>query len=116
MKCYLYGSKNMAQEHGCNIPELKWIGLKAAQVQNTDQPSMFLTMRDRGAALSMLVSEEWRDGSDGVLPGLDEAVTELRRMLMLNRKAEIQILDERDGGLEEWLTRKLQVGLGETGA
>ncbi|KIW53750.1 hypothetical protein, variant [Exophiala xenobiotica] len=107
LKCYRYGSKKMAQEHGCNIPEMKWIGLKAEDVTRIgqgDNASMPLSMRDRAIALSMLTSEEWRDGSGALLPGLEECTTELQQMLILNRKAETQILDESGDSLEEWLT------------
>ncbi|KIX09707.1 uncharacterized protein Z518_00788 [Rhinocladiella mackenziei CBS 650.93] len=113
LKCYLYGSKNLAQEHNCNTPELKWLGLKVEDVVSfghPDEPSMLLTTRDRITAISMLASEEWRDGSGAVLPDLRETMAELQRMLMLNRKAEIQILDERKGGLQDWLVRKLGDG------
>jgi hypothetical protein len=72
---------------------------------------MQLTKRDRMTALSMLASPEWEDESNNILPGLVEAIVELRRMLMLNRKAEIQSLDERHGSLEDWLTKKLQAQL-----
>ncbi|KAJ9500047.1 endodeoxyribonuclease [Exophiala xenobiotica] len=110
LKCYRYGSKKMAQEYGCNIPEMKWIGLKAEDVTRkgqADNASMPLSMRDRAIALSMLTSGEWRDGSGTLLPGLEECTAELQLMLMLNRKAEIQILDESGNGLEEWLTVRL---------
>ncbi|KAK5276918.1 endodeoxyribonuclease, partial [Exophiala xenobiotica] len=72
-----------------------------------DNASMPLSMRDRAIALSMLTSGEWRDGSGTLLPGLEECTAELQLMLMLNRKAEIQILDESGNGLEEWLTVRL---------
>ncbi len=115
LKCYLYGSKTLAQEHGSNIPELRWIGLKAQDVitsqHSNDDVSMLLTKRDRVAAISMLASQTWNDDSEDVLPGLCEAISELRRMLMLNRKAEVQSLDETQGGLEDWLTEKLRVQL-----
>lgn len=100
----------MAQEYHCNLPEIEWIGLKAqdvADLSDFDDTSTVLSMRDRALALSMLTNREWRDRSGTVLPGLDMALEELRRMLMLNRKAEIQILDERRGGLENWLTARL---------
>jgi meiotic recombination protein SPO11 len=110
LKCYRYGSKKMAQEHGCNIPEMKWIGLKAEDMTRKGQPDnapRALSMRDRAIALSMVTSGEWRDASGTVLPGLEECTAELQRMLMLNRKAEIQILDENGSSLEEWLTVRL---------
>ena len=37
---------------------------------------------------------------------------ELQRMLMLNMKAEMQILDEVAGGLVSWLVSELEMGLG----
>jgi len=113
LKCYLYGSKNLAREQVCNIPEMKWLGMKADALAPGDgaQTSMPLSMRDRTLALSMLTNQEWRNGSGIVLPGLLEGTNELRRMLMLNRKAEIQILDDREGGLERWLTNRLAIEL-----
>ncbi|KIX94171.1 uncharacterized protein Z520_10197 [Fonsecaea multimorphosa CBS 102226] len=110
LKCYLYGSRNLAQEHGCNIPEMRWVGLKAEDVvSNNDigSPVLQLSKRDRVTAIGLLASQEWRDQAGTVLPGLQEAVTEIQRMLMLNRKAEIQSLDEGQGGLEDWLTGRL---------
>jgi len=112
LKCYRYGSKALAREHNCNVPEMRWIGLKANDVisqENLAHDSYIpLTMRDRAVAVSMLASEEWRDQSGVVLPGMGETLVELRRMLMLNRKAEIQILDDREGGLDGWLTKSLR--------
>ena len=114
LKCYLYGSKNLAQEHGCNMPEIKWIGLKAEDVvplRHTNETSIQLTVRDRAIALSMLESDEWRDDSGEILPSLRECAIELQRLLMLGRKAEIQILDEMEGGIYAWLTKRLEEGL-----
>ena len=107
----MYGSKTLAQEHSCNTPEIKWVGAKTEDIvslEDASDPSMQLTKRDRVAAMSMLASQEWRDDSGEMLPGLQEAVAELRRMLMLNRKAEIQSLDENRGGVADWLTEKLR--------
>ena len=75
--------------------------------QYTEGASMPLTHRDRMAALLMLGSREWEDDSEAILSGLVEAVAELRQMLMLNRKTEIQSLDEGQGGIVDWLTEKL---------
>jgi len=110
MKCYRYGSRATAQEYHCNLPEMEWIGVKAEDVVDLgdfDDTSMILSMRDRALALSMLTNREWRDRSGTVLPGLDRGLDELRRMLMLNRKAEIQVLDEGSRGTEHWLTAHL---------
>jgi DNA topoisomerase VI subunit A len=111
----MYGSKNSAQEQGCNIPEMQWIGPKAEDVvwsQSGHDVLMALSKRDRACAISMLSSQEWQDEAGDALPGLHEAVSELRQMLMLNRKAEIQSLGETQGGLEDWLTERLTRKLG----
>ncbi|OCT52499.1 Meiotic recombination protein rec12 [Cladophialophora carrionii] len=114
LKCYLYGSRNLAQEHDCNIPEMRWVGLKAGDTticQSANELSRQMSKRDRIAAISMLANQEWRDDIGDVLAGLQEALAELRLMLMLNRKAEIQSLDEAQGGLEDWLADKMRVQL-----
>jgi DNA topoisomerase VI subunit A len=108
----MYGSKNLAQEHGSNIPETRWIGVKAEDLLVSslleEGVSMRLSRRDRMAAISMIASPEWRDESGDVLPSLVEPLAELRRMLMLNRKAEMQCLDEMPGGLEDWVVAKME--------
>jgi len=106
----MYGSKSLAQEYSANTSEIEWIGIKSEDVirhEEANDLSIQLTKRDRIAALSMLASQEWCDDSGKILPGLQEPVDELRQMLMLNRKAEIQCLDETQGGLVDWLTEKL---------
>lgn len=111
LKCYLYGSKALAQEHECNIPEMRWIGLRAedlTSIQHAGDVSARLTKRDRMAAISMLASQELKDEGGNVLPGLHEPVGQLRQMLMLNRKAEIQSLDDTHSSLEDWLIEKLR--------
>ncbi|OAL26878.1 hypothetical protein AYO20_09911 [Fonsecaea nubica] len=110
-KCYLYGSRRLAQEHGCDIPEAQWIGLKMEDVvshQDIGNQTVQLSKRDRMTANALLANQEWHDQAGIVLPGLQEAVTEVQRMLMLNRKAEIQSLDEGQGGLEDWLMGRLR--------
>ncbi|KAL2394049.1 Meiotic recombination protein rec12 [Exophiala dermatitidis] len=117
LKCYLYGSKRLAQEHCCILPEMKWIGIRAHDIHRLDgatQESLPLSMRDRALARSMLASEEWRDELGEILPGLQEATVEIQRLLMLNRKAEIQILDQGGGEFEQWLVGKLRSRLVET--
>lgn len=96
---------------------MKWIGIRAHDIHRLDgatQESLPLSMRDRALARSMLASEEWRDELGEILPGLQEATVEIQRLLMLNRKAEIQILDQGGGGFEQWLVGKLRNRLVET--
>lgn len=114
LKCYLYGSKTLAQEQTCTLPELEWIGLKSEDlvtITDVENWSLSLSVRDRTAAVSMLNSEEWKDEEGRLLPMLNDCHVELQRMLWLNRKAEIQILDEMVGGLYGWLTRTLAARL-----
>lgn len=62
-----------------------------------------LTTSDRRKILAMLRNNPvW--SNDGPEP---EWRAELQRMLLLNIKAEIEMLYERDGGLEAWIDRKL---------
>ena len=57
---------------------------------------------DRGVAVKMLKRPTFaEDGPETVLR------RELQAMLMLNTKAEIQLLSGREGGLEKWLEDKL---------
>lgn len=114
LKCYLYGSKSLAQEQTCILPELEWIGLKAEDlvtIPEVENWSLPLSMRDRTAAVSMLSSEEWKDEEGRLLPMLNDCHVELQKMLWLNRKAEIQILDETVGGMSGWLTQTLSARL-----
>lgn len=114
LKCYLYGSKALAQEQVCILPEIEWIGLKSEDLVTFiggENLSLPLSTRDRAVAMSMLSSEEWRDEEGYLLPGLNDCHTELRRMLWLNLKAEIQILDDVADGLYGWLTGTLSVRL-----
>jgi Fe-S cluster assembly ATPase SufC len=59
----------------------------------------------------MLKNPEWRDSFSDALSGLERCSLELQRMLLLNQKAEIQVLDDIDGGLYEWVMLKIQHGL-----
>ena len=66
------------------------------------QGLMKLTARDRTRAARML---EWNlCTEDGPEQGWRQ---ELQKMLMLNIKAEMQILDELPGGLVSWLSSEL---------
>jgi DNA topoisomerase VI subunit A len=118
LKNYLYGSKALAQEQASNIPEIHWLGLYSRDLINlpkhVNDPSMPLTRRDRNTIVSMLDSQEWYDGKGNALLGLRQPVDELRQMLMLGRKAEIQSLDEMPSGLEDWLVERIGSKLNAT--
>lgn len=108
MATYKYGSMAHTHENRrLNVPGLQWLGLRSTDVAAVpdlqgDDTSIRLTARDRRKAAAMLKNnpacaadgpeQEWR--------------AELQRMLMLNVKAEIEILYERDG-LETWIDQKM---------
>lgn len=109
MSTYKYGSLAHLHENArLSIPGLQWLGLKVSdavmgsEVAGSDA-LLPLTARDRKKIVAMLRNSpvlahngpelEWR--------------TELQRMLMMNVKAEIEMLYDRDGGLEVWIDRKM---------
>lgn len=87
---------------------MEWLGLKVADaILASELPSanevLSLTASDRRKILAMLRNNPvW--SNDGPEP---EWRLELQRMLFLNIKAEIELLYDRDGGLEGWIDRKL---------
>lgn len=123
MATYKYGSFRLAHEDvapkdspALSLPSIRWLGVKRQHfsqapmdVHGTNrgampelQGLMKLTARDRTKAVQMLEwdlcsetgpEQEWRQ--------------ELQTMLMLNVKAEIQIIDELPGGLLSFLHREL---------
>lgn len=109
MSTYKYGSKAHARENAkLNVPHLHWLGLRMSDViadadPEGDDASVRMSARDRKKAVAMLDnSPVW--AVDGPEP---EWRVELQRMLMLNLKAEIEIVYDREGGLEGWIDRKM---------
>lgn len=109
MSTYKYGSMVHLHENGrLSLPRLEWLGLRVADAILASESSgansvLSLTTSDRRKILAMLRNNPaW--SNDGPEP---EWRSELQRMLMLNVKAEIEMLYERDGGLETWIDRKL---------
>ncbi|KAF2685142.1 DNA topoisomerase IV, alpha subunit [Lentithecium fluviatile CBS 122367] len=132
MSTYKYGSYRLAHEDiahkdtpGLKLPELQWLGVQSHHISRTPvnegvtetavvtdlQGLMRLSGRDRRKAQQML---EWdicaEDGPEAAWR------TELQRMLMLNTKAEMQILDELPGGLVSWLSNELEAKQGLSSA
>lgn len=109
MATYKYGSVAFAHENrNLNVPGLHWLGLKITDVVAGagllgDSTLICLTKRDRKKIVAMLSRNPiW--AADGPEP---EWRVELQRMLMLNVKAETEILYDMEGGLTRWLDRKL---------
>ncbi|BCS27538.1 putative meiosis-specific topoisomerase Spo11 [Aspergillus puulaauensis] len=110
MSTYKYGSMAHTHENWkLNIPSLRWLGLRTSEVVESlgpdgDEALMSLTRRDRRKIVSMLSNNPvW--AVDG--PELEWRV-ELQRMLMLNVKAEVEILYDREDGLEKWIDREMR--------
>ncbi|KAI9764886.1 MAG: hypothetical protein M1835_007487 [Candelina submexicana] len=108
LSTYKYGSIAMPHENShLNVPGIRWIGVKSNDICSDSETSeeqglLRLTARDRAKAVKMLEREivaeeglerEWRH--------------ELQIMLMLNVKAEIQIVSEREDGLGKWLEKEM---------
>ncbi|KAL4974390.1 Spo11/DNA topoisomerase VI subunit A [Aspergillus desertorum] len=110
MSTYKYGTMAHARENErLNLPCLQWLGLRTSEViggleSDEDEALMSLTRRDRRKIMAMLgKSPVWAvDGPEA------EWRVELQRMLVLNVKAEIEILYDRVGGLEGWINREMR--------
>ncbi|KAJ6186064.1 Winged helix-turn-helix transcription repressor DNA-binding [Penicillium mononematosum] len=109
MSTYKYGSAaHLHQNARLSIPRLQWLGLRVSDIIAVpevlgDTALLSLTTRDRKKIAAMLLnSPVW--ASDGPEP---EWRAELQRMLVLNLKAEIEILYGCQGGLEGWINRRM---------
>jgi meiotic recombination protein SPO11 len=107
MSIYKHGSTAQSHENArINVPSMQWLGLRTSDMvreidPHGDDPLIPLTARDRKKALDMLKSNaafeaqtNWR--------------SELQQMLMLNLKAELEVLYGREGGIEDWLDQKMK--------
>ncbi|EAW14699.1 putative meiosis-specific topoisomerase Spo11 [Aspergillus clavatus NRRL 1] len=109
MSTYKYGSMAHAHDNArLNVPGLRWMGLRTLDIIATadragDGTLTQLTARDRKKAIGMMSNspvlaadgpeQEWR--------------AELQQMLMVNLKAELEILYDQEEGLEGWIDRKM---------
>jgi meiotic recombination protein SPO11 len=129
LSTYKYGSYRLAHEDvtskgtGLSLPNIRWLGVKGHHISRTPvgerdtdtsgmselQGLMKLTTRDRIKAARML---EWDICAHGGAE--QEWRHELQTMLMLNNKAEMQILDELPGGLVSWLSGELGKACGQS--
>ncbi|KAI9892467.1 MAG: hypothetical protein M1814_001424 [Vezdaea aestivalis] len=106
---YKHGSIAMAhQNETLAASETHWLGLHSADLAepSLSRPvTMSLTAGDRTKALSLL-SKEYM-GEHGKEKGWR---LEVQRMLMLNRKAEIQMMNESDSSIFcEWIESKMEI-------
>ncbi|KAK2756486.1 hypothetical protein FQN54_005379 [Arachnomyces sp. PD_36] len=109
MSIYKYGSVAQAHENAkLNVRQLQWLGLRTSSVVTSSdglggETFLPLSPRDRKKAVAMLSSPCFT--ADGPEPTWR---AELQQMLLLNLKAEIEILYEKSGGLEGWLDERLR--------
>ena len=109
MSTYKYGSLKLSHQNaGLNVPSIQWLGIQSRDVlagNEHDENSglLRLSARDRKKAADMLErSEVLQEG------GMEKAWRrELQVMLMLNVKAEMEILADRQGGVKGWVEGKL---------
>lgn len=109
MSTYKHGSFKLSHESaGLNVPGIQWLGVKSQDVlagngQNEYNGLLRLSARNRKKAVDMLErSEMLQEGSKE-----EEWRRELQIMLMLNVKAEMEVLAEGEGGVKGWVEEKL---------
>ena len=109
MSTYKYGSLNLSHENaGLNVPSIQWLGIQSRDVLARNEHDEYsgllrLSARDRKKAADMLEkSEVLQEG------GMEKVWRrELQVMLMLNVKAEMEVLADRQGGVKGWVEEKL---------
>ena len=109
MSNYKHGSYTLSHENeNLIVPSIRWLGIRSSDILNEPnreeaQGLLKLSGRDRKKAVKMLEnSAVMREGG-----GEAEWRRELQVMLMLNVKAEIEVLGQREGGVEGWVEEKL---------
>ncbi|MCJ1275954.1 hypothetical protein MMC21_003759 [Puttea exsequens] len=109
MSTYKHGSLNLSHENfQLSVSSIEWLGIQIsdilhAEAAQTGQGLLRLSGRDRRKAIMMLDRSKVL-GEDGEE---QEWRRELQVMLMLNVKAEMEILSARDGGVAGWVEQKL---------
>ncbi|KAF2402933.1 DNA topoisomerase IV, alpha subunit [Trichodelitschia bisporula] len=113
---YKHGSMALPHENAAlKVPSLHYLGIDSAILSEQgnarqEQGLLQLSLRDRRRAMAMLRRAPFVEG--GKEPGLRR---ELQVMLMLGVKAEIQVLEARDGGLVRWLKEALKGACSQNG-
>ncbi|KAL1625707.1 endodeoxyribonuclease [Diplodia seriata] len=118
MCTYKYGSIALAHEgDSVKVPNMEWLGIKSVDVFPLADPEpevpqtlnvhqteglLSLSYRDRRMASRMLCKQPHSEDDS-----YNELKRELQVMLMLNVKAELEILESRDDGLGLWLLGQL---------
>ena len=110
MSVYKHGSLALAHENAdLRVPQMKWLGLRCEHMMlagddvHMSQGLLNLTMRDRRKAMKMLERFSFTK-VDAVDLHTERA---LQTMLMLNKKAELQLLDASFDGMTALLRSEL---------
>ncbi|KAK5141219.1 hypothetical protein LTR04_002685, partial [Oleoguttula sp. CCFEE 6159] len=108
LSTYKYGSFALAHENATlAVSSIRWLGVRSTHIMTEEsvhqsQGLLRLSQRDRRKASKMLEQEVFAaDGPEC------EWRRELQIMLLLNVKAEIQLMDARTSGLACWLKTEL---------
>lgn len=108
MSTYKYGSFSLAHENSnLNVSSIRWLGIRSPQSDSLDsvhqdQGLLRLSARDRCKASGMLEREVFAEHGPEA-----EWRREVQVMLMLNLKAEIQLIEAGPLGLVKWLCDEL---------
>ena len=108
MSTYKHGSLNLSHENAnLNPPSIQWLGVRSRDLFLDprgvgDMGILPLSSRDRKMATRMLEKSTLRERG-----GESEWRQELQVMLMLGVKAEMEMLDSREGGIGSWLDIRL---------
>ena len=108
MSTYKHGSFRLSHEGAdLNTPSIQWLGIRGQDVlaengQDEYNDLLRLSARDRNKAVAMLENDVLQEGGKE-----EEWRRELQVMLMLNVKAEMEVLDERGLGVKGWVEEKL---------
>ena len=96
-----------------NVPGIRWLGLRSkdlctgAEANGSERPGLLpLSKRDRNMAKKMLEKPALRETG-----GESEWRRELQVMMMIGFKAEMEIVDGREGGIAKWIDSMLTAEL-----
>ena len=118
MSTYKHGSLGLSHENAyLKVASIQWLGIRSRDIlegintseENADGMGLLrLTARDRRKACKMLENSEVfaEEGGEG------EWRREVQIMLMLNVKAEMEGLANREGGVDGWVEQRLGEGIG----
>ncbi|KAI9664245.1 MAG: hypothetical protein M1831_002424 [Alyxoria varia] len=119
LNIYRHGSQNYRHANDAlTAPHMSWLGPRRGDIFPSEASQgndglLQLTGRDRRTAKALLERSdggvEYNDGRDGGMEG-EWLVDDLRVMLMLNMKAEIEALYARPGGFVQWVRTRLNEG------